>query len=189
MFNLQGGGIGAAQKGAVEVVAGAAANKVVKKKEELPAKVYAKRDYTEAQIKELLVGYIQVAVDRWVDVPVGSHVRYVKRDGVFVRGGFVTSHWLNAEGKKFIHLANNIARGGTGYVTWPVAHESLVTLYKKVDAKSGIEIDVVREKTSEMIGQINRLVDVVKAQKNRLDALESDQKKMLAIIRKLNTTR
>lgn len=178
MFNLQ---TAAAQPVAAQPVAAGA----VSKKRGAPVKGYAKREYTEAQIKELLVGYIQVAADRWGDIPVGSHVRYVKRDGVFVRGGFVTSHWLSAEGKKFMHLANNLARGGAGYATWPVAHESLATVYKKVDAKSGIEMDVVREKTSEMIGQMNRLVDVVKAQKNRLDALESDQKKMYRLIKTL----
>jgi uncharacterized protein YoxC len=66
-----------------------------------------------------------------------------------------------------------------------MAHESVAKIFKKPDAKSGIEMDVVRGKTAEIIGQINKLVDVVKAQKNRLDTQEADLKKLYAIVKSL----
>ena len=121
----------------------------------------------------------------WSDIPINSHIRYFKKDGTFVRGGFVTSHWLNKDGKPFIHLTNSFKKRSAGYATWPMAHESVAKIFKKPDAKSGIEMDVVRGKTAEIIIQINKLVDVVKAQKNRLDAQEADLKKLYAVVKHL----
>jgi hypothetical protein len=148
-------------------------------------KVYKKTDYTQEQIKKLLNGYIEVSPTMWADIPVNSHIRYFKKDGTFVRGGFVTSHWLNKEGKPFIHIANSFQKRSPGYATWPMAHESVVKIFKKPDAKSGIEMDVVRGKTAEIIGQINKLVDVVKQQKNRQDTQEAELKKLYIIVRRL----
>jgi hypothetical protein len=148
-------------------------------------KKYAKKDYSHEQIRGLLSGYIEVSKELWADIPINSHIRYFKKDGTFVRGGFVTSHWLNKEGKPFIHIANSFKKRSAGYVTWPMAHESVAKIFKKPDAKSGIEMDVVRGKTTEIIGQINKLVDVVKAQKNRLDAQEADLKKLYAVVKRL----
>jgi hypothetical protein len=146
-----------------------------------------KKDYSQDQIRELLKGYIEVSKALWSDIPISSHIRYIKKDGAFVRGGFVTSHWLNKEGKPFIHLANSFKKRSPGYATWPMAHESVAKIFKKTDAKSGIEMDVVRGKTAEIIGQINILVDVVKQQTNRLDAQENDIKKLQSLIKKIMT--
>lgn len=148
-------------------------------------KKYTKKDYSQEQIRGLLSGYIEVSNELWADIPINSHIRYFKKDGTFVRGGFVTSHWLNKEGKPFIHLANNFKKRSAGYATWPMAHESVAKIFKKPDANSGIEMNVVRGKTAEIIGQINKLVDVVKAQKNRLDSQEADLKKIYAVVKRL----
>lgn len=148
-------------------------------------KIYTKKEYTQEQIRGLLTGYIEVSKEKWADIPINSHIRYFKKDGTFVRGGFVTSHWLNKEGKPFIHLANNFKKRSAGYATWPMAHESVGKIFKKTDAKSGIEMDVVRGKTTEIINQINKLVDVVKAQKNRLDSQEADINKLYDVVRRL----
>ena len=85
----------------------------------------------------------------------------------------------------FIHLANNFKRGSTGYATWPMAHESVSKVFKKPDAKNGIELGIVRGKTGEIIEQINKLVDVVKQQRARIDGLESDMRKMYTILRRV----
>lgn len=148
-------------------------------------KKYKKKEYTQDQIKKLLIGYIQVSPSKWDDIPINSHIRYFKKDGTFVRGGFVTNHWLNKEGKPFIHLANNFKKNAPGYATWPMAHEAVDRIFKKVDSKSGIEMDVVRGKTAEIIAQINKLVDVVKELKKRMDSYETDLRKLYLIVKKL----
>jgi hypothetical protein len=162
---------------------------VVEKKPKYPSikKKGSKKDYTQDQIRELLNGYIDVSKALWSDIPINSHIRYIKKDGSFVRGGFVTSHWLNKESKPFIHLANSFKKRSPGYATWPMAHESVAKIFKKTDAKSGIEMDVVRGKTTEIISQINKLVDIVKQQKNRLDAQEIDIERLQLIIKKISS--
>lgn len=147
-------------------------------------KKWKKTTYTPEQIKELVEGYIIVPPDKWDDIPIGSHIRYIKNDGVFVRGGFVTSHWLNKENKQFIHLANSFKKKNQGYATWPVAHESVSKIYKKVDRDSNIEMDVVRTKTSEIINEINKLVSVIKAQKKRIDKQDADIQHLYSILKK-----
>ena len=148
--------------------------KLPPKQPTLTPKQWKKKIYTPDQIKGLLQGYVLVSHSMWSDIPVGAHVRYFKKDGAFVRGGFVTSHWFNKEGKPFIHLANSFKKKVKGYATWPLAHESADRIYKKIDRGSGIEMDVVRGKTTEIIGQINKLVDIVKQQKVKLDAHDED---------------
>jgi hypothetical protein len=155
------------------------------RKKQTKYKKYPSKSYTNEEIKKLLVGYIEVGKNKWADIPNGSHIRYIKSDGTFVRGGFITNHWLNKEGKPFIHLANNIKKDAPGYITWPMAHDSVSRVFKKPDAKTGIEMDIVRGKTVEIISQINKLVDVVKEQKKRIDSLESDMKKLYLIIKKI----
>ena len=154
-------------------------NKDVKKN---TRKQYPKKEYTQEQIKGFLNGYIEGASAKWEDIPTNSHMRYFKKDGSFVRGGFVTSHWLNKEGKKFIHLANNFNKKAQNYATWPVAHESVSRIFKKIDNKSGIEMDVVRNKTTEIISQINKLVDVVKSQQLKINNLESDVARLKSLV-------
>ena len=155
------------------------------KKKSNSFKKYPHKSYTNDEIKKLLVGYIEVSKNKWSDIPLGSHIRYIKTDGTFVRGGFVTNHWQNKEGKPFIHLANNIKKGTPNYATWPMAHEAVARVFKKPDAKTGIEIDAVRGKTAEIIGQINKLVDIVKEQKKRIESNETDIKRMYAIVKRL----
>jgi len=137
------------------------------------------------KIYGLLKGYIEVPRNKWGDIPKSSHVRYFKKDGVFARGGFVTNHWLNKEGKHFIHLATSIRRNVKNYFTWPVAHENVKKIFKKPDAKSGIEMDVVRTKTAEFMVSINKIVAAIKQQKARIDTLERENKQIKTILKKM----
>jgi hypothetical protein len=152
-------------------------------------KKYPKTAYTKEQIRKLLTGYIEVPHNKWADIPLSSHIRYLKKDGTFVRGGFVTNHWLNKEGKPFIHVANNFKKNAPGYKTWPMAHENVAKVFKKPDAKNGIEMEVVRSKTAEIIGQINRIVDAVKDVKKDVKRNEDDIKKMFALLKKIAAQR
>jgi hypothetical protein len=155
----------------------------IKDKHSTKEKKYKKKVYTPQQIKEMLVGYMQVPRDKWIDIPIESHVRYFKKDNTFVRGGFVINHWVNKDGKHFVHLANGFNKGTAGYATWPVAYESTDKIFKKLEPKNGIEMDLVRNKTAEIITQINRLVDVVKEQRRVIDQHEKDIKTLQKALR------
>lgn len=131
-------------------------------------KKYPSTKYSNDEIKELLDGYNEVPRSAWGQIPVGSHIRYFKTDGKFVRGGFVINHWAK-DGKDFIHLSNNTKTTAPKYAAWPVAHESVKRIFKKPDPQSKIEVDTMRNKTLEIITQINKLVSAIKKLQQRVD--------------------
>ena len=145
---------------------------------------YAKKQYTPEQIESLLQGYVLVAKDKWDAISIGSQIRYVKTDGTFVRGGFVTNHWSNAEGVQYIQIENNTNPQSRGYATWPMAYGVVGKLYKKEPTGA----DATKTKTAEIIMQVNKLVDIVKQQKNRLDIQEIELRKLFAIVKQLSET-
>lgn len=110
--------------------------------------------YSPDDIKKLLEGYVEVQRADWKTIPVGTHMRYYKTNGTFVRGGFVTSHWFNADKKPFIHLANNINKRAPGYATWPVAYEATSRIFMKPGA--------VKEEENENAKNIGKLLDILK---------------------------
>jgi hypothetical protein len=133
-------------------------------------KVPQKIKLTDAQIANLIKGYEVLPSTAWSDIPVNTHIRYTKRDGSFVRGGFVINHWAR-DGKQFIHVANNIKQNTPNYIAWPVAHETIQTLYAKSDKPAE------STKLTEVITQINKIVDVVKKQQQQIDRITTELKR------------
>ena len=126
-------------------------------------------------IKKLLVGYITVPRQNWVDIQTDTHIRYVKLDGSFVRGGFVVSQNIK-NGKYFIYLTNNLYNS-PNKKNWPVSFDNVSTIYKKIDKNNSVDMDTIKSKHIEIIQQINKLVDIVKAHGVRLDQIEQKLKR------------
>jgi hypothetical protein len=134
----------------------------------LVQKIHGKK-YTEENIQELLSeGYINVHPSLWDQIPVGAHVRYVKRDvdnsGLthaerFKPGGYVRNHTATAEGKKLIILETRQRGrpGDPGYSSFPVAYEDIEELYKKYDKDVVIEIHLIYTSLAQKKKQIEDL--------------------------------
>lgn len=135
-----------------------------------------KKIYTNEEIKTLLNGYIIVPKDKWDDIPNDAHIRYFKLDNTFVRGGFVVNKWSNNEGKKFIHLSNNLNKNINNYATWPVALESTSKIFIKPNKNTNIELSQTRDRISDIIRELNKLVSVIKKQEQKIISLENDIK-------------
>jgi hypothetical protein len=144
-------------------------------KKERSASDKKKKIIDPEDIKKLLVGYIAVPKQNWVDIPTDSHIRYIKSDGTFIRGGFVISQNIK-NGKYFMYLTNNLYNS-PNKKNWPVSFDNITTIYKKVDKNNSVEVDVIKAKNIEIIQQINKLVDVVKSQGIRIENLEQKLKK------------
>lgn len=121
------------------------------------------KKYTSDDIYKLLKGYTLVPRAQWQDIPVHSHVRYIKNDGKFARGGFVISHWFDKNKNPMTQLANGFNSGKKGYHTWPVAHLSVREIHKKDDGRAFTkgdadikqELNVIKEHANKMIDTIN----------------------------------
>ena len=146
-------------------------------------KTYEKKTHTSENIRELLIGYTEVPPSQWKEIPVVSHIRYVKKDGTFVRGGFVIN---NDNG--VMQLANNLNKQALGYTAWFASHASLSKIYKKGAAESHPEeIKVETNRQTDIIRQMNKLIDAVKQQKTRLDTQEIELKRLQQVVKKITT--
>ena len=155
----------------------------IKNKKTQEKKVYEKKTHTPENIRELLIGYAEVSPSQWKDIPIISHIRYVKKDGTFVRGGFVIN---NDNG--VMQLANNLNKQAPGYTTWFASHVSLSKIYKKGAAESHPEeIKVETNRQTDIIRQMNKLIDAVKQQKTRLDTQEIELKRLQQVVKKITT--
>jgi hypothetical protein len=86
--------------------------------------------YTKGDIDKLLHGYVSIPQNTWAALDHGSHVRYVRLDGRFVRGGFVSGYSLQ-NGRRLLTLANGFNATSKGYSVWTIGLDSIKTLYVK----------------------------------------------------------
>ena len=132
------------------------------RKNDQEKKIYEKKIHTPDNVKTLLIGYAEVPVLSWGEIPKISHIRYIKKDGTFVRGGFVIN---NDNG--VLQLANNLNTRAPGYTTWFASHSSLDKIYKKGASENRSEEPKIeiKDRQSDIIRQVNKLTDAVKQQK------------------------
>lgn len=96
------------------------------------------KNYTKLEIKKLLEGYIEVPSELYEQIPVGAHVRYLKKGtepaGIrFKPGSYVKNHWTNKDGTKFIQLQNRAYDiGGKGYFEFPITPNNVEKIWKKI---------------------------------------------------------
>ena len=137
-----------------------------------PVTIRGKRTITEDEKRELLVGYITVPPEKWDTIPYKSHIRYVKDDGTFVRGGFFKNYWKGKDETQMMQLENNLNRKTQGYATWAVALTGVKTIYKKVGKAQAIEVGNVYQKLEVQRRTINSLVDAINKLDRRVRVLE-----------------
>ncbi len=138
-------------------------------------------EYTNEEISGLLSeGYIVVHPALWEYIPVGSHIRYVRRDdgrGLsrgkrFKPGGFVKCHSVNDNNKKLITLESRLnteSKAGPGYFKYSILHDSIEELWKKYDRMAFIEIHLIynslaqkKRQIEDLTTRVARLEDTVK---------------------------
>ncbi len=90
------------------------------------------KKYTTEEIKDKLKGYVLVPREDFEQIPSGSHVRYIRSDGVFRAGGFVTCNpGISGDGRLYIVLRNDIRSKASNLVTWTVFYDDLSEIYIK----------------------------------------------------------
>jgi hypothetical protein len=127
--------------------------------------------YSKDEIDKLLVGYVSIPQIGWAAIDHGAHVRYVRLDGRFVRGGFVSGYSMQ-NGRRLLTLANGFNATAKGYSVWTIGLDSIKFLYvKKASAPSDIRIAASphsQSKTSE----ITMLKKTISDMQKRLKKLE-----------------
>jgi hypothetical protein len=118
--------------------------------------------YSTTDINKLLKGYKSIPTALWDGLGYGTHVRYIRTDGRFVRGGFV-SGYIESNGRKLINIANGFNASVKGYSAWTISLNSIKTLYIKEN------VNVTRSTNTD-------LKDIISNLQKRLKTLESKKR-------------
>ena len=144
------------------------------------------RKYCDEDIKTLLSnGYIQIHPQLWDHIPIGAHVRYVKKDvgdnldrcDRFKPGGFVRNHYTSKKGESIITIENmpggsKYQKSNSEYISFPLDYNNIEELWKKYDKDSFIEIHLINNSLSRKNKQIEELNNSVAELTQRIKTLE-----------------
>jgi len=88
----------------------------------------------------LLVGYDEVPRELWQSIAVNAQIRYLRKDGKFVPGGYVRGVFIEGD-----HVSIHMAYGsGAGLREWRVSTAKILKIWQKKAAAP--QRDVVAEK-------------------------------------------
>jgi hypothetical protein len=129
---------------------------------------FKSKKYDKTEIDTLLREYVLLPQKSWKSLDRGIHIRYIRNDGRFVRGGFVTGY-SSQNGRNLLTLANGFNAAVKGYSAWTIALDSIKYLYIKKDklnmvsthdniaSKSGNEIENLKKTVYDMQLQLAAL--------------------------------
>jgi hypothetical protein len=136
--------------------------------------------------KKLLKGYIEVPQNEWDTIVQGLHIRYLRKDGAFRRGGFVKNSWIGASGKykdkKVLQLGNSMSYKAT---KWTIVLDDINKIWKNNnniytmpnDNKDTINLN--KESITYLNNKVDQLIiDIAK--------INNEQQRLVNLIKKLH---
>ena len=142
--------------------------------------------------KQLLQNYEEIDVNKWSDIQPPAHIRYLRKDGAFRRGGFVKNVWAgiygNTKGKKCIQLSSSMHYKST---KWTVCFDDIDKIWRKKEVFSGgtdekniisPEVHNTIQSSKESIEYLTRTVDQLKIE---IAKINNEQTRMVNLIKKL----
>lgn len=125
------------------------------------------RYYTEEEIQEKLINYIEVPKNMYDTIRPGSHVRYIKIDGVFRCGGFVTMNPIKSTKNEdsiefFMRLRSDIRVKSANQVQWLVNYGNIDKLYVKVSVEHEMFKAEINSRLDHIVHMMNRNFEKVK---------------------------
>lgn len=147
--------------------------------------------------EKLLQNYIEVDKNNWDKIPKNTHIRYLRNDGLFRRGGFIKNIWINSygtkQGTKCIQLASNMTYKAQ---KWTVSINDINKIWKKND----IELIQNNENTDIITSRINILSETIEKNKENIDYLlkitdqlkltlkqtQNDQQRIMNLIKQIH---
>lgn len=136
---------------------------------------------------KLLNGYVEVNTDDWDTIPKNTHVRYLRKDGNFRRGGFIKNMWVDAysvhKGKKCIQLSASTQYNAA---KWVVCHDDLDKIWKRIDSEKNISAPVDISGIQTNAESIEYLTKSVEQLKINISRLNNEQTRIINLIKKLH---
>ena len=134
--------------------------------------------YNKSKIAELLVGYINVPQNQWGSLEKGTHVRYMRTNGKFVRGGFV-SGYSTIGNDRTLNIENGFDASSNGYAFWSIRLTLVKAIYaKKMPATASLpERPLINSysltSNEEVIIWMNKATKTINSLSKRVEVLEN----------------
>ena len=143
---------------------------------------------TEDEQKKLLMGYEEVPNQKWESLINNIHIRYLRKDGIFRRGGFVKNTWVglhgNSQGKKCIQLSSNINYNSN---KWTICFDDIDKIWQKISMQTN-QVDSTEMQNS--VKKNNESIDFLLKSVEKLNIdiarLSNEQQRIINLIKKLH---
>jgi len=143
---------------------------------------------TEDEQKKLLIEYVEVNKEEWSAIPNNTHIRYLRKDGAFRRGGFIKNSWIGASGiskdKKCLQLAGTMNFKAS---KWTICLDDIEKIWKKnrnePDQKNIIDMQNIVKTNAETNEYLVKSVEQLKID---VVHLSNEQKRIVNLIRKIH---
>jgi hypothetical protein len=148
---------------------------------------------------KLLQNYIEVLQDDWEKMPKNTHIRYLRNDGLFRRGGFVKNFWVtsygNYKGKKCIQLSSSIDYKSK---KWTVPLTDINKIWKKnnlqqsnlsdniTDTEMSKRVAEAEHKLEKNTENIEYLLQSTEQLKISLKQTQNDQLRIMNLIKQMH---
>lgn len=138
--------------------------------------------------EKLLKDYTEIKKEEWSEIPTNTHIRYLRKDGAFRRGGFVKNSWIGLHGaskdKKCLQLTSNMSYKSS---KWTVCLDDLEKIWQKKQAEQKNIISNEIQNTIKSNAETNEyLVRSVEQLKIDVAHLNNEQKRIINLIKKLH---
>jgi hypothetical protein len=141
---------------------------------------------------KMLQNYHDVKNADWETIPQSSHIRYLRKDGSFRRGGFVKNSWIglygNSKGKKCLQLSSSPGYKST---MWTICLDDIEKIWQKnptvatAGEKNIIspEMNTTIQSNKESVEYLVRSVDQLKIDMSKIT---NEQTRIVNLIKKLH---
>lgn len=137
----------------------------------------------------LLVGYTLVPPDKWSNVSSGSHIRYLRKDGEFRKGGIVTAVYAtkDTEGNDTIKF-DLISNYGPTAVKWSIYKGSIEKIWAKEENRSVSPVASPRVNTdvSDMKKDMVFCRNAIEDLRKEIQKITNEQMRTIVLIKKLH---
>lgn len=140
---------------------------------------------TEQDRAGLLANYEEVPREQWTDLPIKIHIRYLRKDGTFRRGGFVKNIWasVNKAGTEVFQMSSSLSYNSK---TWRVPFSSISKVWKSKKFNKTADVEKIAKSTTTNTEQIEYLTKSVEQLRIDLTKLSNEQARIVKLIRKLH---
>jgi len=142
---------------------------LTKKAGENKIKKKSPKTYTAAEKNAMLVGYRMLKdPTQWRKLPVGVHIRMIKDNGAFLRGGFIKAFY-DKDGKTYMSVENKRFNRNRGYFMYHITLTNIKIIFFKVDSYTKLK-KAEEAKNDVIVSQIEKKLVDPKSEK-KFDAI------------------